>query len=1065
MNHSVPRPLVAHGRAPFRSKAAIVLSIALLLAGCNSSDSDGLNESPKSATTVKYDFFHLPLPEIPLPNDIATVFDDSSPTKRRVNASMIAPTRFERAVRTHLDQLDGWGIFQPISIPFTGPLDTDSIKARHSDPNYDTSDDALYLVDIDRASPEFGKIHPLDLGNGNYPVALEERDRYLDNDTRGDNVSLVFEEVDEDTNGNGVLDPLEDTDADGVLDKPNYAVGDNPARDDIPARVDSLLTFYERETNTLIARPLVPLRERTTYAIVVTRRILDLDGQPVGSPFPGINHTAQTRALQPLREVLPPGLTLDDVAFAFSFTTQTVGSDWVAVRDGLYGHGVQAHLGRDFPPDFDELLPQRDAARFPNATALHILYGEDWLRIARALAPTFLGVDLNTEEYRVLAESFEYVDYYIIARYESPQLFPRVDAQGSALPLYEQAWPPDLSLKPAAARSETVYVTIAVPRKEVSARGQGGPAPAVLLGHGYTGPRFTAMQFAGYFARHGLATLCIDAPSHGIGLAPDQEALARLLLGQMGFSALADSTLVDRAFDQNGDGVKDSGADFWTAYLFHTRDIVRQYMLDWSQLIRTMRSWDGEKKWSFDLGNDSVPDVAGDFDGDGAVDIGGDAPITMAGASLGGIISMIMGGAEPEISTVVPISGGGGYSDMGMRTLQGGAVEAFILRVLSPLYVGRIDPANGRMPIQTIVIDLNDDVRRNLGSVEGVQPGDTMVVENLVNGVHGCGLVTPDGAVRASLESDRGDAIRVVFYVGPVLVPGTECQVQPGAVVRGTIERFASDVVYQAQTFAAGSPLVALDDGLGQPRATPDLRRLMSLGQLVLDPGDPASYASHLLLEPLTFPGTGQQTGAHVVKLTTQGDMNVPAGSGVTWGRAAGLIGYLDDDPRYGVPSNQVLLDTYTAEAVDNLKRFTDASGRGVHIDVENFSGGDDINGPTYPRLDPPLQLHGPDALGGQSAAFFPLSRTTGQHGFDFPGQQIDDFREACRRDCPQGQTGDPCGCNQQRTFDIGLFLFNMLGRYLASDGHDINLDLCNSRDDCPDLLPPPPARNTGELP
>ena len=191
----------------------------------------------------------------------------------------------------------------------------------------------------------------------------------------------------------------------------------------------------------------------------------------------------------------------------------------------------------------------------------------------------------------------------------------------------------------------------------------------------------------------------------------------------------------------------------------------------------------------------------------------------------------------------------------------------------------------------------------------------------------------------------------------------------------------------------------------------------------------------------------------------------MPASSGVTWGRAAGLIDYQNDDPRYGVPANQVLLDTYTAEAVDNLKRVTDQNGSGVHLDVENFSQGGDINGPTYPRLNPPLQLHGPDSLGGQSAAFFPLSNPHGQHGFDFPGQQIDDFREACRNNCQQGGSGDPCGCNQQRSYDVGLFLFNMLGRYLASDGHDINLDLCNSRDDCPDTLPPPPARNSSQLP
>ena len=35
------------------------------------------------------------------------------------------------------------------------------------------------------------------------------------------------------------------------------------------------MPFYEKQTNTLILRPLVPLHERTTYAVVVTRRLKD----------------------------------------------------------------------------------------------------------------------------------------------------------------------------------------------------------------------------------------------------------------------------------------------------------------------------------------------------------------------------------------------------------------------------------------------------------------------------------------------------------------------------------------------------------------------------------------------------------------------------------------------------------------------------------------------------------------------------------------------------------------------------------------------------------------------
>ena len=80
-----------------------------------------------------------------------------------------------------------------------------------------------------------------------------------------------------------------------------------------------MMTFYERETDTLIVRPLVPLRERTTYAVVITRKLLDLQGQPVGSPYPGVHHASQGAALAPLAATLLAGsaaaqnvLTVDD---------------------------------------------------------------------------------------------------------------------------------------------------------------------------------------------------------------------------------------------------------------------------------------------------------------------------------------------------------------------------------------------------------------------------------------------------------------------------------------------------------------------------------------------------------------------------------------------------------------------------------------------------------------------------------------------------------------------------------------------------------------------------------
>ena len=494
------------------------------------------------------DFEHRPLPDIPLPNDIATRFDATSPTHRRLNVSMVAPTYMEQEVRTLLDTLDGWGVFQPIVIPFTGALDIQSILDAHRDPNYGLEDDVLYLVNIDKDSNEYGRVHHLNVGNGNYPVVLERKDKYWGGDPRKDSTSLIFDDVMEDTNNNGILDEGEDTDADGILD-----MGELFARyksKHIQERADALMTFYERETNTLIVKPLVPLRERTRYAVVVTKRLKDENGNGVGSPYPYINHLSQTEDLRPLLDTLPSGLLVDDIAYAFSFTTQTIEADWKALRDGLYEKGIQKKLGKDFPAKIDRLYPLRDAAYFPNVKKHYLLYGEQWRDGLSGIAtdPAILDMDADTQAYQDLVSSQNYIDYIVIGSYTSPQLFKRKDKDGNDLRLHEQVWPSDLENMPLPdgsesntnhAHGETVYFTLTVPRKEVSVRGEGKPAPLLIMGHGYTSNRFELVSYAGFLAKHGVASIAIDGPSHEISINALTTELVKGLLANYGLGATA----------------------------------------------------------------------------------------------------------------------------------------------------------------------------------------------------------------------------------------------------------------------------------------------------------------------------------------------------------------------------------------------------------------------------------------------------------------------------------------------------------------------------------------------
>jgi len=1063
---------------------------ALLLTSCSAPE--GILPAQEAATTVKMDFFHLPLPDIPLPNDVATRPDPTSATGRRINASWVAPTKLERDVREYLSELDGWGTLQPIVIPFTGPLDVNSILEGHRDADYDLSNDVVYVVNVDPDSENIGQVFHTDLGNGNFPATLEKRDAYWKNDPRGHTISLLYEEVDEDVNGNGVLDlgedvngngvlddgedldddgvldPPEDTDADGVLDKPNYLPGMNPAADDLAGRADALMTFYEKQTNTLIVRTLMPLDERTTYAVVVTRRLKDEDGNPVGSPYDWVNHNSQTEELRPLLDHMPAGLQDDEVAFAFTFTTQTVKTAWTAVRDGLYGHGVQAHLS-SVPADVDELYDGRDES-YPTAmTKPHLVYGEDWNAVVIDNAD-LLELDPDSVSFKELVEANKYVDYYVVGSFMSPQLYTARDEDGNWLPLNEQRWPKDLDRLAAPVRQERIYFNLSVPRKEVSARGDGEPVPVVVMGHGYTGNRYNgAPTVSGYFAKHGMAVLSIDGPNHGLGINELVRTLVFSTFQQAHLANYARAVLTDRAynFDHDPSGSTDSGADFWTAYLFHTRDLVRQFALDYMQMVRMVRGFDGSKTWKHDTNGDGMPNLAGDFDGDGNIDIGGGAPMYMSGGSLGGIMAMIMGGIEPDIKAIAPISGGGGFGDMGIRTSQGGAREGFILRSMAPIFTGTLDD-DGRMLMETTINDLNDDIVLPFAYVDDTKPWDTMLVENLDNDERDCGFIAEAGTVRTSIAADKGDRIRISFFAGPQLAGDEECGLRDGHPdAYAVVDTFEMDVAYQynrdssSKVYPAGDPLIALDEGFGFARADPALRRFAGIGQLVLDAADPGTVARHLTKEPLVYPGTGDTTGAHAMVITTMGDLAVPANTGMTYARAAGILNFTDVDERYGVPENQVLIDNYAAEAVHNLNRFEDSAGNGVHIDVEGFSRGQDPWGDEIPRLDPPLRSgwNRVDDLDGVSTALFVFPRPDGQHGFDTPGIMTDDIIEQCLDTCDEVGVEDPCRCSLARKFDVGTFMFNLIGTYFKSGGTAVSDDQCLSDGNCADFVAPPPER------
>ncbi len=153
------------------------------------------------------------------------------------------------------------------------------MKRRHVGDDYDFADDAVYLVNLTTGVPV-----ALDLGAGNFDYTLKKLDRYWANDTRVTERNLLFETIDETKKGAitpSTFLPGDDTDFDGALDRPNLddpwaCSGPDAICDDsgsanygspacVEARrvrdrcvADHLLGGYERETDTLILRPMIP---------------------------------------------------------------------------------------------------------------------------------------------------------------------------------------------------------------------------------------------------------------------------------------------------------------------------------------------------------------------------------------------------------------------------------------------------------------------------------------------------------------------------------------------------------------------------------------------------------------------------------------------------------------------------------------------------------------------------------------------------------------------------------------------------------------------------------------
>ena len=114
----------------------------------------------------------------PFPHDAFTVLDPTTPSGRRVNLPLEGDTALEIRTRELLNAQDGFDPMTPLQLSFDEPVDLATLAAnRDADPSNDT----IYVVDVNPASPRFGERAAMDFGQGNYPLDRPPRS-YIPND-------------------------------------------------------------------------------------------------------------------------------------------------------------------------------------------------------------------------------------------------------------------------------------------------------------------------------------------------------------------------------------------------------------------------------------------------------------------------------------------------------------------------------------------------------------------------------------------------------------------------------------------------------------------------------------------------------------------------------------------------------------------------------------------------------------------------------------------------------------------------------------------------------------------
>jgi hypothetical protein len=242
----------------------------------------------------------------------------------------------------------------------------------------------------------------------------------------------------------------------------------------------------------------------------------------------------------------------------------------------------------------------------------------------------------------------------------------------------------------------------------------------------------------------------------------------------------------------------------------------------------------------------------------------------------------------------------------------------------------------------------------------------------------------------------------------------------------GVLQHWPEDVWFwelDEPAFFKGEELKTPTEGYGLARCTPAMRRMVGLFQMIIDPADPANYATHYFKDPLDIRPEGK-TVTNILELACVGDQDVPINTQATMGRAAGLIEHLEVDPRLGMTPNDWLISKYVYEGLARIERFDGYEDEpdGVVFDPDDVDEGNDNFHVPAPPPDQRLRAKVKTET-GESGIRFAMMKPDGQHGV-FP-------------------TGE------ERGFTTFMYIANQVAHFFASGGTEIIDDPCLQDGSC----------------